>query len=205
MGISTLHVKSEHFVNASKCQDSFLLLNRSLQLVLALFIGRSKGECRRHAPPNGIQFFYFCTHFHRKVPTSEVGAPQWLGAPPQREILDPSLLLVIIMNNISTIERCLSRKGLSWFMDPYNIYQSFIDNFLWLQLWCIKISCSVSHCMLAAHIADENFWLIWHKCRGAYTTVLCPSCIVVVAVCVELFYHMARHRNYVWREYVHIP
>ena len=34
-------------------------------------------------PPNETQFFQFCIHFHRKVPTSKVHTPsQWVHAPP---------------------------------------------------------------------------------------------------------------------------
>ena len=33
-------------------------------------------------PPNGIKFFHFRIRFHQKVPASEVGAPQRLGALP---------------------------------------------------------------------------------------------------------------------------
>ena len=42
------------------------------------------GSATGARPPNGIQFFHFRIRFHRKVPASEVGAPQ-------REILDPPL------------------------------------------------------------------------------------------------------------------
>ena len=51
------------------------------------------GGCRRRAPLNRIQFFCFCTCFHRKAYVSEVGAPPpQVGAPPT-EILDPPLIL----------------------------------------------------------------------------------------------------------------
>ena len=44
-----------------------------------------------HPLPNGTQFFCFHIHFCRKVPVSEVSAPQWISAP-QQEILDPQLV-----------------------------------------------------------------------------------------------------------------
>ena len=49
-----------------------------------LSIGGSRGRCRRPhpPPPNGIKFFHFRIRFHQKVPASEVGAPQRLGALP---------------------------------------------------------------------------------------------------------------------------
>ena len=37
---------------------------------------------RMPPPPNRINFFHFHIHFCRKVYVSEVGAPQWVGAPP---------------------------------------------------------------------------------------------------------------------------
>ena len=44
-----------------------------------------------HTPHYGTQFFRFYTHFHRKVPASEVHVPP----PPLRKILDPPLLLLL--------------------------------------------------------------------------------------------------------------
>ena len=35
----------------------------------------SGGALPAHPPPNGIQFFHFCIHFHQKVPASKVGTP----------------------------------------------------------------------------------------------------------------------------------
>ena len=51
--------------------------------LLSLIIGGSRG-LRRRTPPNRVQFFRFCICFHQKVPMSEFGAPQRLGAPPTR-------------------------------------------------------------------------------------------------------------------------
>ena len=48
---------------------------------LAHNIGGSGGRARR-TPPFGTQFFRFCIHFHRKVPTSEVHAPLTGARPP---------------------------------------------------------------------------------------------------------------------------
>ena len=54
-------------------------------------IGGSRGCCRR-VPPKRIHFFHFCIHFHQNVYGLQVGVPpQWVGTPPQREILDPPL------------------------------------------------------------------------------------------------------------------
>ena len=39
------------------------------------------GHARHTPPPHGTQFFHFHIHFHQKVPTSEVHAPQWVHAP----------------------------------------------------------------------------------------------------------------------------
>ena len=55
-----------------------------------IFIGRSEGSLPA-CPPNRIQIFHFRIHFCQKVPTSEVGAPQWLGTP-QQKILDLPLV-----------------------------------------------------------------------------------------------------------------
>ena len=51
---------------------------------------RIQGGAAGARPLNRIQFFHFCICFCRKVPTSEVGAP-----PPQREILDPPLVMEV--------------------------------------------------------------------------------------------------------------
>ena len=59
-----------------------------------IFIGGSIGGFIG-APPNRINFFRFRIRFHRKVYALEVGAP------PQREILDPPLILMLKVNNCS--------------------------------------------------------------------------------------------------------
>ena len=53
-----------------------------LQSYLSLVIGGSRGGVPGARPPYGTQFFRFCIHFHRKVPTSEVHAPLTGARPP---------------------------------------------------------------------------------------------------------------------------
>ena len=53
-------------------------------------IGGSKGRRWRPRSPQRDPILSFCMRCCQKVPTSEVGAPQWLVVP-QREILDPPL------------------------------------------------------------------------------------------------------------------
>ena len=51
--------------------------------------------CLSGAEMSGTQFFCFRMHFCHKAPTSDIDAPPSGLAPPQREILDPPLILYV--------------------------------------------------------------------------------------------------------------
>ena len=59
------------------------VIQNGLSLPKPIALADPGGALRRPPPPpNRINFFHFHIRFCRKVYTSEVGAPQWIGAPP---------------------------------------------------------------------------------------------------------------------------
>ena len=71
-------VNMEPDINLKYAQDDKTCLAGQ---ILHNSIGGSRGR-RRRATPNRINFFHFCIRFCQKMYASEVGTPQWVGAPP---------------------------------------------------------------------------------------------------------------------------
>ena len=63
------------------------------------------GGHRWCAPPTGSNSFVFAYVFTKKCLRRKLAPPQWLGTPPQREILDLPLIMHIIHNNIDIVRK----------------------------------------------------------------------------------------------------
>ena len=77
--------------------------HQSEHSIQSIYINRSRGGVP--GAPYGTQFFRFCIHFHRKVPTSAVHAPLTGARPPTGNpgsATDPVILqLCLLHSNIS--------------------------------------------------------------------------------------------------------
>ena len=85
-------------------------------------------------PPHGSRFFRFDIQIFRNVAGSGVGAPPMRSVPPLREILDPLLLFILI---IEQGEWTMVQKVTIWhhLFEYQELKNSWTSSFTWISYW----------------------------------------------------------------------